>query len=143
MITLAGGNHVSSLKDSAWFDLKHRRNKIMEWEVILLDEFALWLGTLEVEVRTAILGHIILLRERGPNLGRPYVDTLEGSQFSNMKELRIQVNGNPWRVLFAFDPNRAAILLVGGNKTGDNRWYKKNIPIADSRFARHLAGLGT
>ena len=77
----------------------------------------------------------------GPHLGRPYVDTLEGSAFTNMKELRIQFHGDPWRVLFAFDPNCAAILLVGGNKQGDKRWYKKNLAIADGRFQRHLKRL--
>ncbi len=59
-----------------------------------------------------------------------------------MKELCIQFRGDPWRILFAFDPNRAAVLLVGGNKRGDKRWYKKQIPIADARFKRHLEGLG-
>jgi hypothetical protein len=81
------------------------------------------------------------LRERGPQLGRPYVDTVEGSAFTNMKELRVQFRGDPWRILFAFDPRRSAILLVGGNKRGDNRWYKKHLPIADERFRRHLERL--
>jgi hypothetical protein len=55
-----------------------------------------------------------------------------------MKELRVQYKGDPWRILFAFDPVRRAILLVGGDKTGDDRWYKKNIPLADARFDKHL-----
>jgi hypothetical protein len=59
-----------------------------------------------------------------------------------MKELRVQFRGAPWRILFAFDPNRAAILLVGGNKRGKKRWYEKHIAIADERFRRHLEGLG-
>jgi hypothetical protein len=58
-----------------------------------------------------------------------------------MKELRVQFRGEPWRILFAFDPDRAAILLVGGNKRGDKRWYKKHLPIADARFRRHLERL--
>jgi hypothetical protein len=66
------------------------------------------------------------------------VDTVKGSRFTNMKELRVQVGGDPWRILFAFDPQRSAILLVGGNKRGDKRWYKTFIPIADERFERHL-----
>ena len=85
--------------------------------------------------------HAGLLRERGPQLGRPYVDTVEASAFTNMKELRVQFRGDPWRILFAFDPNRAAILLVGGNKRGDKRWYKKHLPIADERFRCHLEQL--
>jgi hypothetical protein len=84
---------------------------------------------------------VALLRERGPQLGRPYVDTVENSVFTNMKELRVQFRGDPWRILFAFDPARAAILLVGGNKRGDKRWYKKNLPIADERFKQHLRRL--
>jgi hypothetical protein len=74
----------------------------------------------------------------GPNLHRPRVDTIKGSSFSNMKELRIQYQGDPWRILFAFDPARNAILLVGGNKGPNKRWYDQNIPIADRRFRRHL-----
>jgi len=77
-----------------------------------------------------------------PALGRPRVDTIEGSSFKNMKELRIQYKGEPWRVLFAFDPHRQAILLVGGNKSGNKRWYKENIPIADQRYQKYLDALG-
>jgi hypothetical protein len=79
-----------------------------------------------------------VLGEFGPKLGRPRVDTLEGSSFQNMKELRIQYQGEPWRILFAFDPKRQAVLLVGGNKTGNKRWYKENIPIADKRYRKYL-----
>jgi hypothetical protein len=110
----------------------------MEWDVLFDDEFATWLNALNEALQDAILAHVVLLRERGPQLGRPYVDTVEGSDFTNMKELRIQFRGDPWRILFAFDPNRAAVLLVGGNKRGDKRWYKKHMPIADERFRRHL-----
>ncbi len=111
----------------------------MAWDVALTEEFAVWLGELEAAVRDEIRGHLLLLKERGPNLGRPYVDTVKGSEFTNMKELRVQVAGDPWRVLFAFDPARSAIMLVGGNKAGHKRWYKTNIPIADARFREHLA----
>ena len=69
------------------------------------------------------------------------MDTLEGSAFPNMKELRVQFGGDPWRILFAFNARRVAILLVGGCKRGDKRWYKKHIPIADERFRQHLARL--
>jgi len=105
----------------------------------MVEEFKTWIGNLEREQRTKIMGHVGLLTERGPNLGRPYVDTVESSQLQNLKELRVQIAGDPWRVLFAFDPQRNAILLVGGNKTGDKRWYKTHIPIAEERFERHLA----
>src|SRR4051794_39091373 len=102
----------------------------MEWDVLFTDEFAAWLDGLAETVQDEILVHIALVRQRGPNLGRPYVDTVEGSEFTNMKELRVQFRGEPWRILFAFDPKRMAVLLAGGNKRGDKRWYKKHIPIA-------------
>jgi hypothetical protein len=113
----------------------------MEWDVQLDDDFAAWLAGLEAGLRAEIIAHVNLLRERGPQLGRPYVDTLEDSDFPNMKELRVQFRGDPWRILFAFDPRRVAILLVGGNKRGDKRWYKNHLPIADERFRRHLKRL--
>ncbi len=69
------------------------------------------------------------------------MDTLEESSFKNMKELRVQFRGSPWRILFAFDSERKAILLVGGNKQGNKRWYKENIPIADKRFKEYLEQL--
>ena len=113
----------------------------MEWDILFDEDFAAWLVGLEADVRNQILAHANLLREHGPQLGRPHVDTLEGSAFTNMKELRVQFRGEPWRILFAFDPNRAAILLVGGNKQGDKRWYRTHLPIADERFRRHLKSL--
>jgi hypothetical protein len=113
----------------------------MEWEVLFDQEFDEWLGALDVELQDEIWTYIELLRRVGPNLGRPRVDTVKGSDFRNMKELRIQHRGDPWRILFAFDPRRNAILLVGGNKRGDRRWYQENIPVADRRFRRHLESL--
>ena len=83
----------------------------------------------------AILAHLKALAVEGPQLGRPYCDTLKGSKVANLKELRVQVDGDPFRVLFAFDIERAAVLLVGGNKAGDKRWYDINIPIAEKLFA--------
>jgi hypothetical protein len=114
----------------------------MTWSVELDDDFADWLDGLGAGLRNEILSHAGLLCEYGPQLGRPKVDTLEGSAYDNMKELRVQYAGDPWRILFAFDPERKAILLVGGNKAGDKRWYEKNLPIADARYARHLRKLG-
>jgi hypothetical protein len=113
----------------------------MEWDIQLDEDFAAWLAGLEAGLRDEIIAHANLLREHGPQLGRPYVDTLEGSEFPNMKELRVQYRGDPWRILFAFDPRRSAILLVGGNKRGDKRWYKKHLPIAEERFRQHLRRL--
>jgi hypothetical protein len=113
----------------------------MEWEVLFDEEFDEWLLTLDAGLQDEIWSHIEVLRRIGPNLGRPRVDTVKGSKFSNMKELRVQYQGDPWRILFAFDPRRNAILLVGGNKRANKRWYQEHIPIADQRFRRHLKSL--
>ncbi len=112
----------------------------MSWEVIMDEEFEDWINALDRTERTRIMMHVGLLQELGPNLGRPYADTLKSSKHPHLKELRIQIAGDPWRVLFAFDTARVAILLVGGNKGGDKHWYKTHIPIANMRFERHLGG---
>jgi hypothetical protein len=82
-----------------------------------------------------------LLEEKGTGLGRPYSTRIETSKHGQMRELRIQHQGQPYRVLYAFDPRRAAILLLGGNKTGDDRWYEVFVPRADKLFDEHLAAL--
>jgi hypothetical protein len=110
----------------------------MVWTVSLDDDFASWLDGLDAGLRGEILSAAGLLFTYGPHLGRPKVDTVKGSEDDNMTELRVQYAGDPWRVLFAFDPVRNAVLLVGGNKAGDRDWYKRNIPIADSRYSKHL-----
>lgn len=79
--------------------------------------------------------------EHGPNLGYPFSSQVKGSRFPEMRELRAQASGDPLRVLYAFDPRRTAILLVAGNKTGDNRWCETHVPIADDLFAAHLITL--
>jgi len=114
---------------------------LMEWDVLLDEEFDSWLETLEEGLQDEISAAIEILSRLGPNLHRPRVDTVKGSSFPNMKEFRIQYQGNPWRILFAFDPRRNAILLVGGNKRGKKRWYDEHILIADKRFRRHLERL--
>lgn len=115
----------------------------MSWSVLAHSEFENWLLALEKSTRNELLASFALLEEFGPTLGRPRVDSVKGSKYPNMKELRVQHKGKPWRVLFAFDPKRSAILLIGGNKGGDQRWYKTNIPIADRRFEQHLNNLET
>ncbi len=111
---------------------------IMEWSVLLHPEFDPEFDALPEGVQDELLAALKLLRDRGPALGRPTVDTLKGSVHVNMKELRVQYRGQPWRFLFAFDPTRAAVVLAGGDKTGDGRFYDRLIQIADRRFARHL-----
>ena len=113
----------------------------MAWVVRFDEELAAWFDDQEAGLQDEILAHVGLLEERGPNLGRPRADTVKGSAYRNMKELRIQYQGRPWRILFAFDPRQAAILLVGGDKGGEKRWYLRNIPIADRRYKRHLEAL--
>lgn len=82
-----------------------------------------------------------LLEERGPQLDYPYSSGIEGSKHGRMRELRIQHRGKPYRILYAFDPRRIAILLIGGNKGGDSRWYEKYVPIADRLYDEHLKSL--
>ncbi|EDZ96736.1 type II toxin-antitoxin system RelE/ParE family toxin [Limnospira fusiformis KN01] len=113
----------------------------MKWNVIFDPDFKLWFDQQEQELQDEVFSVLILLMEFGPSLGRPRVDTLKGSSIKNMKELRIQYKGEPWRILFAFDTERQAILLVGGNKTGNKRWYKENIPIAERRYEHYLEQL--
>lgn len=99
-----------------------------------------WLLELDDRDFAAIMPAIDLLEERGPALGRPAVDTVAGSRHRNMKELRSF--GSHLRVLFAFDPERRAILLLSGDKRGAwRRWYRENIPIADDRYDAHLSSL--
>lgn len=112
----------------------------MNWQVEFYDDFLDEFETFEEEVQDSIFVRINLLSEFGFNLGRPYVDNLIGSKFPNMKELRFEAAQGVWRVAFAFDPERKAILLVAGNKRGKNqkRFYTDLIYTADNRFKNHL-----
>lgn len=111
------------------------------WEVEYTDQFEEWWRDLSEEQQEALDAGVQLLQEHGPALGRPLVDQISGSRHQNMKELRIS-EGGTLRVLFAFDPRRTAILLLGGDKRGQwNRWYRTAIPRADDLFDEHLASL--
>ena len=111
------------------------------WEVSFTDEFERWWETLDEEAQDAVAVRVELLEELGPALGRPAVDQITGSRHHNMKELRASSDG-ALRVLFAFDPLREAILLIGGNKTGAwERWYQEMIPVADDLYDQHLKEL--
>ena len=116
----------------------------MRWSVENHEEFDLEYRDLPESVRIALLAHADLLRTFGPTLGRPYVDTLSGSKHKNMKELRFDADGGVWRVAFAFDPRRHAILLIAGDKAGvaQKRFYKAMIAKADSRYTGHIDALG-
>jgi len=85
-----------------------------------------------------VAGHIALIATFGPNLGRPYADTLKGSKLRNLKELRVQHRGRPLRVLFAFTPERTALLLVGGDKSGQRRGYERAIRQDETAFCHHI-----
>jgi hypothetical protein len=113
----------------------------MEWTIIYHEGFRRWLESLSEDIQDSVLFSVALLEGEGPLLTRPHVDTLRGSRYPNMKELRVQHRGSPLRVLFAFDWKRQAILLLGGDKTADSRWYKKNVPIAETRYQEHLEQL--
>jgi hypothetical protein len=112
----------------------------MPWEVQFYDAFDEEFEELTEVVQDELLAHARLLEEFGPKLGRPKVDTLKGSKHANMKELRFYAADGVWRVAFAFDPKRKAILLVSGNKSGgsEKRFYKQLIRKADERFDDHL-----
>jgi hypothetical protein len=115
----------------------------VEWLVEIGDEFEPEFYELHEDVRTEILALTSLLKQFGPQLGRPRVDTLDGSRHANMKELRFSAADGEWRVAFAFDPKRKAILLIAGDKSGgsEKRFYRELIRKADGRFDAHLARL--
>lgn len=115
----------------------------MKWQVDLDPAFDSEFDALPRGVQDELLAHAKLLQVFGPTLGRPRVDTLNGSRYANMKELRFRASDGVWRVAFAFDPERKAILLVAADKSGISarRFYKRLIRKADERFGRHLVRL--
>jgi hypothetical protein len=107
------------------------------WEIVIHPIVRQWLDSLRRSDYKKVFTALEALEEQGPNLGRPFADQVKNSRFKNMKELRPR--GKNLRLLFAFDPNRKAIILVAGDKTNNwIRWYEQNIPIADQRFSEHL-----
>ena len=110
----------------------------MKWTVVFCDEFVEEFMALDSGLRMELAAHLRVLETFGPHLGRPVADTLKGSKFANMKELRFTWQRSPYRYFFAFDPERRAVVLVGGSKAGDRRFYDVLIPVADARFARYL-----
>jgi hypothetical protein len=113
----------------------------MEWDVEFTDEFFVWWESFDALSQDSVNFGVRLLQQHGPNLKRPHADALDGSGFPNMRELRIQHEGRPYRVLYAFDPRRVGILQVGGDKTGNDRSYKEYIPKADAIYRQHLSEL--
>jgi hypothetical protein len=113
----------------------------MECNVEYTDEFGSWWNTLSENEQEDVAAIVGLLEEKGAQLPFPFSSGVAGSKHPHMRELRVQSKSNPLRILYAFDPRRTAILLIGGNKRGDKRWYKTHVPIADKLYADHLAEL--
>ena len=111
----------------------------MTWDVEVTDEFKAWWHGLAEAERVSVEKAVLLLEVRGPHLPFPYSSGVSGSRHSAMRELRVQHRGHPYRVLYIFDPRRVALLLLGGDKTGDDRWYEKNVPLADQIYDNYLA----
>ncbi|MDR6396421.1 type II toxin-antitoxin system RelE/ParE family toxin [Herbaspirillum seropedicae] len=113
----------------------------MRCEVEYTDEFAAWWDELDEGEQVSVAAHVNLLESFGTELKHPYSSGISGSRHGHLRELRIQHAGRPYRVLYAFDPLRKAILLIGGNKTGNKRWYAQYIPVADRLYDKHLETL--
>ena len=113
----------------------------MAHDVEYTNEFGEWWEVLSEGEQDAVDRYVLMLMEAGPHLGHPYSSGIESSRHSHMRELRIQYRGEPYRLFYAFDPRRAAILLIGGCKTGDKRFYEKMVPIADDLYDTHLEEL--
>jgi hypothetical protein len=117
--------------------------KLGSWKIETSDEYDEWFEDLDNKETEDVLAVLLVLKTKGPSLGRPQVDTVDESKYPNMKELRIQHQGKPYRIFFAFDPNRNGILLCGGRKdgAGDKKFYEKEIKKADAIYSKHLKKL--
>jgi hypothetical protein len=113
----------------------------MAWDVEYTDEFGNWWERLTEAEQESVAATVGLLEIEGPRLPFPYCSGVEGSRHGHMRELRIQHAGRPYRVLYAFDPRRCAVLLIGGDKTGNDRWYEQFVPTADRLYDEHLDSL--
>ncbi|NRR32873.1 type II toxin-antitoxin system RelE/ParE family toxin [Oxalobacteraceae bacterium] len=113
----------------------------MSWSVEYTDEFGEWWASLDEAEQISVESVVGLLECDGPHLPFPHTSGIRGSRHSHMRELRVQHAGRPYRILFAFDPRRNAILLIGGDKTGKRRWYAVHVPIADRLYDEHLDAL--
>lgn len=113
----------------------------MPVEVEFTDEFGNWWESIAPEEQDSVRDSVELLRQYGIALPFPHSSGVKGSEHSHMRELRVQHAGRPFRVLYAFNPLRAGILLIGGDKTGNDRWYDIFVPIADRLYNEHLSEL--
>jgi hypothetical protein len=109
------------------------------WTIDRTDEIAEWITKqLDDDAKEAIYKNLLILKKIGPSLGRPYVDSVKQSKHKNMKELRVQNKKRLFRIFFAFDPDRKAVLIIGGDKRGDKQFYQRLIPIADKLYDKYL-----
>lgn len=113
----------------------------MAWEVEYTDEWGAWFDALSETAQDEVAAVVGMLQEIGPQLPHPYTSAIVSSRYGHMRELRIQVKGAPVRTLYAFDPRRVAILLIGGDKTGNDRWYDEFVPVADRLYDDHLRAI--
>jgi hypothetical protein len=114
----------------------------MAWNVEYTDEFGQWFQDLSEAQQDDVTAAGLLLMEMGPRLPFPHSSGINGSKHTHMRELRVQSGGRPLRVFYAFDPRRSAILLIGGDKTGDDRFYERMIPIADALYDQYIEEIG-
>ncbi|WP_219062305.1 type II toxin-antitoxin system RelE/ParE family toxin [Pseudomonas sp. UMAB-08] len=113
----------------------------MDWEIEYTDEFEGWWEDLSEGEQVSLSASVKLLERFGPGLRFPHCSGIKGSRHGNLRELRVQHAGRPYRVLYAFDPRRCVLLLLGGDKTGQNRWYEEHVPLADRLYDEHLETL--
>ena len=113
----------------------------MAWSVEYTDEFEAWWNGITESEQEDVAAHVGRLEAKGPHLPYPYSSGIASSRHTHLRELRVQSGGRPIRVFYAFDPERTAILLIGGDKTGDDRFYERMVPIADDLYDAHLEEL--
>jgi len=113
----------------------------MVWTIEYTDTFGAWWGGLSAAEQESVAASVGLLERLGPELPYPHSSGIVGSRHGHLRELRVQHRGRPLRVLYAFDPRRTALLLVGGDKSGNDRWYDEFVPVADRVYDEHLAAL--
>lgn len=113
----------------------------MSWKVEYTDEFGQWWQTLSERQQDDVTARVELLMAYGPELPYPYSSAVRGSRHGVMRELRAQSGGRPLRVFYAFDPRRTSILLIGGDKGGNDRFYEEYVPVADDLYDEHLEEL--
>lgn len=114
----------------------------MSYDVVVVAEFEAWYRALDEAAVEAVNVVVGLLGEHGPQLGYPYSSKVESARRFALRELRKQHRGQPIRILYCFDPSRSAVLLLGGDKTGNDRWYHVSVPLAERRMAAYLEETG-